>query len=340
MWTRRGAGMNAQGDRHMEAADWFVRLQSDLATEADWTAFQAWLDYDSGNGAAYNAVEAVWVELDEFNPEVHEALAPMVTAISGRRVKSSAAKLSRRTWAMAAAASIVLSAGAAAYYLSAPGATEIYSTARGETRLVSLADGTNVHLNGGSRISVRLGRHIRNVEMADAQAVFDVAKDPDRPFVITAGDRQVRVVGTEFDVLHQDGNLRVTVRRGVVDVLGARFAAAPVRLNRGQQLFHKDGATTSVVRSTDPDSVLAWSSGRLVYNDEPLSRVAADLSRAFSRPVVVDRTAAGLRFSGVLQLDAEEAVIGRLEAFLPVRAERSDDLVRLVRSDVPVHKGG
>jgi len=67
--------------------------------------------------------------------------------------------------------------------------------------------------------------------LGDAQAYFDVAKDPARPFLIDAGDTQVKVVGTAFDVRRRDGQVAVNVQRGLVEVRPHMDAAAtPFRL--------------------------------------------------------------------------------------------------------------
>jgi transmembrane sensor len=163
--------------------------------------------------------------------------------------------------------------------------------------------------------------------MADAEAVFDVAHDPDRPFLIRVGDQEVRVVGTQFNLRRRDGRVVLTVRRGVVEVrpLG-RADAAPTRVTVGQQLVHVEGAPGSLVRAADAEEAFGWTSGRLVFRDAPLSEVAADLQRRYARPVrVADAETAQIRLSGVLTLDDEASVLRRLSAFAPVDARRTSD---------------
>jgi transmembrane sensor len=200
---------------------------------------------------------------------------------------------------------------------------QAYRTAAGEVRDLLLADGTRIKLNGASSLSVDLGRDARRVEMADAEATFDVAHDPRRPFLIAVGDRQIRVVGTEFNLSHHQGQTALTVRRGVVEVRPARSpSATPTRLTAGQQLRHRDGAGASQISNVEPDNAFAWTQGQLVYRDAPLSQVAADLSRRFPRPVrPADPATGALRFTGVLVIDNQAAVLNRLEAYAPVRAE-------------------
>jgi transmembrane sensor len=210
----------------------------------------------------------------------------------------------------------------------APGV--VYVAAPGQTRTVRLADGTQVRLNAASKLTVRFAADARRVELADAEAAFDVIHDPQRPFLISVGDSQVRVVGTEFNIRHRAGRTELTVRRGVVEVRPGSTAAEPVRLAAGQQLVHQDGAASATVAAADPSDAFAWTEGQLIYRDRPLAEVAADLTRRFGRTVsIADARTAAIRFTGVLVTDNEPAVLRRLESYAPVKAERVGDGVVL-----------
>src|SRR5204862_4014535 len=129
-------------------------------------------------------------------------------------------------------------------------------------------------------------RGARRVRMADAEAVFDVTHDARRPFLVAVGDRQVRVVGTQFNLRHRDGRVALTVSRGTVEV---RPAGAPdaqaTRVTVGQQLTHADGERAETLAAAEPDAAFAWTNGQLIYRDRPLSEVAGDLTRRFGVPV-------------------------------------------------------
>ena len=166
--------------------------------------------------------------------------------------------------------------------------------------------------------------------MADSEAAFDVAHDPKRPFLITAGEREVRVVGTEFNLRHRGGDLALTVRRGVVEVRPVDDPRAlPARVAAGYGLNHRQGADTDDLSAVEPSAAFGWTRGQLVYADAPLSEVALDLSRSMGASIRVADAATGqLRFSGTLVIDDKVAMLRRLEAFVPLRAEtRADGIV-------------
>jgi transmembrane sensor len=316
-----------------EAARWFARLQGEAATGDDWLAFERWLSASPAHAQAYEQLERLWVDLD---------YAPVARDLGGRpllaaRRRSSArrARLEprRAAWLGAGAAVAASLVVAVAVGLRAPPpVVQTFRTAAGETRDLRLADGTRIRLNAASQITVSLGRAARRVRMGDAEAVFDVAHDASRPFLIAVGDRQVRVVGTEFNLRHRNDVVDLTVRRGTVEVRPADAPQArPTRVAVGQELTHVEGAG-QVLKAADPQAAFAWINGQLIYRDQPLTEVAADLSRRFATPVrTADPRTAALRFTGVLVTDNETDVLRRLQAFAPVRAERTGGAIVLHR---------
>jgi len=297
------------------AADWFVKLQGDAALE-DWTAFQAWLEADPAHAAAYEAVEAVWLDLEDL-PANDPQVAPVVDNVVLLRDRSSGQSRRGLLIGLGVAAAAAVVALAVAPRLTQPAYTD-YATKRGETREIALADGSRLTLGSGTTLRVRLGRQQRDVTLVDGEASFDVAHLENRPFVVAVGAREVRVLGTEFNILSHDGRLAVSVRRGLVGVSGGQ--EGPIRLARGQQLIQTPG-TTATKREVAPDTAFAWKSGKLVYDRTPLVEVVADLNRYVATPIRVDPSAASVTVSGVLLVDEETAMVRRLELFAPIVAE-------------------
>jgi transmembrane sensor len=316
-----------------EAAHWFARLQGEATTGEDWLAFERWLQSSTAHTRAYERLERLWVDLD-YAPVAKELGGrPVLAARRQRPVRrASAGGVGHRAWWGAGAAIAAGLAVAVGVGLKSPGvATQVYETPAGQTRDIVLADGTHIRLNAASKITVRLEQGARRVEMADAEAVFDVAHDAKRPFLIGVGDRQVRVVGTEFNLRNREGLVDLTVRRGVVEVRPAdALDSQPTRVTVGQELTHTVGQTVQMLKVSDPDATFAWTNGQLIYHDQPLSDVAADLSRRFATPVrAADARTGALRFSGVLVTDNEADVLRRLAAYAPVRVERTSSEIIL-----------
>jgi transmembrane sensor len=311
--------------RPTEAADWVVRLQSETLAPEDVLAFDAWLEASPAHARAYDAALAAWMEYGREAAAVAEGL----------RTRRAARPLTRRFYvgagAIAAAAAVAM---VALPMLQPQPAAQSYATAKGQHRTVTLADGTRIDLNADTRLTVALDRGGRHVTMDEGQAVFDVAHDARRPFLIAAGDRTVQVVGTQFDVRRRAGKLSVTVARGAVEVLpNSQGLGAAYRLHPGQRFDHLEGAREAHVDAVAADEVLGWRTGRLVYRGQPLSEVVADLNAQFTQPISIDDPKlAETPFSGVLVVDGDEsAVIRRLALLVSARAVRSGPGVVLRR---------
>jgi len=174
-------------------------------------------------------------------------------------------------------------------------------------------------------LKVRLGWFARKVDMGDAEATFDIAKSPGRPFEVAVGDQKVRDIGTEFNIRAYDGAVNVTVRRGVVAVYQPNLGDQPVaRLTQGWAMRHTVGSSLSYSAQVDPDSAFAWTQGRLICDGRPLSEIVAYLNRRYERPIHVSADVAARRFTGVLELDDQADVARRLAAYLSLGVHGSE----------------
>lgn len=297
---------------------------------------QAWLAADPDNRAAWQALENVWngVERVAAEPQMiaarRDALQRAQKA-GARRWTSPGA--SRRAMAAGLAACAFLALGAASWMSLRP---DVYATRVGERRTVTLDDGSQVALDAASRLEVRYGRAARELRLAAGQARFDVAHDVTRPFRVRAGDRTVVATGTRFNVEVLDGRVVVTLLEGGVSVSGGAAAAGPaVRLRPGQRLAASTaaGAPAATVDVVAPDKAVAWETGSLIFDDEPLTVVAERVSRYTDRRLVVaDAGAAALRVSGVFSAGDLETFLDTLTSYLPVEATAGPQGVIALRS--------
>ena len=305
-----------------EASAWIVRLQGEALTEVEALAFDAWLDAQPEHRAAYATALSALRELERAGPGILSGL----DAAAAAQFRPS---LGRR-WFVGAGAAAAAAALVAVLVLpgrevrSTPAQT--YATGRGQHLTVQLADGSALDLNAETRLAVSFAPDRRRVVMRGGEVIFDVAADSRRPFEIEAAGHVVRVVGTRFDVRDRPEGLAVVVARGVVQVRsGADSNGAQVFvLHPGQRLDIRAAAPPQL-STVNPDEALGWRNGRMVYRDEPLSRVVADLNRQFPTPIAIDDPQLGRQtISGVLVLDNQDAVLQRLALMLPIKTVRSD----------------
>lgn len=302
------------------AADWVARLGGE-PVEADWLAFEAWLNAAPGHRAAYDRALALSLSIDRQAP----TLIDRVEAAARRPVRA------RQTYWGAGLMSLAAVAVTVAALHPAPSPkADVYATAKGERREVVLSDGTRVALNANTRLSVVMRRDRRELTLASGEAAFQVVHDASRPFLVHLGDRDLRDVGTEFDASRQNGLIQVTVREGMVALMRPG-APRSLSMGPGSHMEHQEGSQDTMVMATNPDEAFAWRTGRLIYRDRPLADVAADLSRYGADEVRAEGPAADLKFTGVLTIDDQADMVRRVTSLLPVAASppRKDGVILL-----------
>lgn len=211
-----------------------------------------------------------------------------------------------------------------------------FETRHGEQLTQRLADNSVLHLNTGSAVSIRYSKTERVVVLAAGQAAFEVAHEADRPFRVQAGSALITDLGTRFDV-RQDGTATVvTVIEGRVRVApkipGQSLQSSPVDLDADQQVRLGDGAWPATPITVDAKRTSAWMQHQLVFDNEPLGRVAAEYSRYTSKPIeIATPTLKNLRISGVFATDDTDAFVAFLRSLKGVRVEVTDTSIRVSR---------
>jgi transmembrane sensor len=155
------------------------------------------------------------------------------------------------------------------------------STAVGQRKRMTLSDASSVSLDTDSEIAVRMDEKARNVMLRRGRAYFKVTKDAHRPFIVSAGDKRIRAVGTAFEVRIDKGEVIVTVVEGTVEVTDRnpkRAIANAARIGAGTQLVtlpHNDWS----IRQIDAGQSTTWLTGRLSFVDEPLAKAVDEMNR-------------------------------------------------------------
>jgi transmembrane sensor len=306
------------------AAAWVARADRGL-TAAEDAALSAWLAADARRAGAYMRMTAVLVSI-ETDVGAGEARALSRPPPQGP---------TRRQW-LAGGGAIAASLAAAGLYLGLH-ASARFDTRKGEKRVVTLDDGSVVTLNTATRLEVRFSKGQRLIRLADGEALFDVAKDPARPFIVRAGDTDVRAIGTSFTVARIAGQpVSVLVREGVVELVQPKQTAhAPMRVSANTRATVAQTAAPVVIARIDPEQLdreLAWRQGRLVFAGESLSAAASQFSRySDTRILIVDPELAGRGVAGVYDAGDPVGFAQAAALSLGAQAEIRENEVRISR---------
>jgi transmembrane sensor len=195
------------------ARDWLLRLSLGSPTEDERARFAAWCAEDSRHAAAYHRFESIWQDTATLEELKHLALPPPRDAW-WRRMRVSLVGHPLR-WAASASLTIAI-VGIGFWFLLTPA---YYTTGIAEVRDIHLPDGSEITLGARSSLEVAFRRHERRVVLTSGVAFFSVAKNPSRPFIVLVGDKEVRDVGTQFEIRKDLVSMRVSVVEGSVEVM-------------------------------------------------------------------------------------------------------------------------
>lgn len=319
--------MPAQEQRRTAADDqavqWIARLGTRSISLDTIHEFAEWRK-DPANAEAYRRAEQLWAQTGELaaDPDIQAALA---TAKQRNPRRVSVRHIVALGAASALAASLV---GGVILWQT----HDTYRTAVGEQRVIQLADGSLVRLDTASKLRVRYNSGERRIELAQGQAFFEVAHNPDRPFVVSTGDASVTAVGTEFEVRRIGSETRVVLVSGVVDVAPTRGREAAQRLRPNQQTAIIGGQANLTV--VDADAATSWTNGELTFVDTPLVEAVAEVNRYLVHPIILEAPAeARTSINGVFRSGDRAAFVSAAAHLLKLRAvDTPDGGVRLIAS--------
>ncbi len=326
-----------------EAAEWFIRLQDEAISDTCYKEWQEWLASSHENRNAFERAEKCWDILDNI------AELPTITAITEKNDISNVRKLNplRRIMPMvgsiAAAVTIIFSAGLfyQQNYLSAP-ETTTYQTARAEHKLITLDDGSKINLAARSIVNVNYTDKERNITLVRGEAVFDVAKNKHRPFIVKTRKGTATAVGTKFNIHSSDLNVTVTVLEGIVEVNpitdNNSLSAKPLpqyltRITAGEAISYEDNGHISEVIKSNIDVATSWEKGLLVRVDTPLSSVIEDVNRYSSREIIIgDAALNDIRFTGTVLNDGIDNWLRGLSVAYPIKVlDSGHDAILLLK---------
>jgi transmembrane sensor len=341
----------------VQASGWVETMRH--ASPADEIRFVAWLKESPRNvrdfllmlsldcaleqldGERLHSIEALIAQVDQPVRRLTLRPEPVVTA--------GAARLRRLRRAALAAGALVAAVGALFWY--AQSGFHEFETATGEQRTFELEDGSVVSLNTHSRIAVRLTAHAREVHLLRGEALFHVAHDPSRPFLVSTDDAVVQAVGTQFDVYRRDDGTVVAVLEGRVNVTTAApppaaigSAAAPVAgrgapkaatvrsLGASQEAQVSHQGSVSIREVNNVSDTVAWRERRLIFRDQTLEQIVLEFNRYRATPIrLADGGVSARVYTGVFDADDADSLLQVLARDPSVEVDRSGEsiIVRL-----------
>jgi transmembrane sensor len=352
MESRARGKFNAQ--IYEEACDWFGECRSGELDAAARRDFDRWLRQSPDHIAAYLEVAALYQEGGAAIPASEVDVDALIAAAvqhhdnvvdlspkAGVREPIVPPKPRHR---IAIAASLA-TAAAVLVVVSLMFWPQTYATGIGEQRSIVLADGSTVELNSRSKIRIRFSDKQRAVELIEGQALFKVAKDHARPFVVDSDGTLVRAVGTQFDVYRKREGTIVTVVEGRVAVLTEGGSSATLTepetsalgpgllVSAGEQVTVKE-SSAELAAHPNIDSATAWRQRELVFDTASLFEVAEEFNRYNTRRLVIDKDEHyDFHISGVFSSTDPSSLIRFLQARRDLRVIETETEIRVGKNN-------
>lgn len=357
-----------------EATEWLLRFSEGEVDTAGREQFNHWLRTSPEHVRAYLRIAAFWQEAGHidgkqgprdidaliaqarqegnifplaFGSHPNDRAAGGHAALAEELPKAQPRHATQRFLAIAATLLVTIGAVGAHQYLT----RNVYETSIGEQRTINLADGSTLILNADSKVRVRYSETERSIDLEEGQALFKVAKNPSRPFVVRSGEASVRAVGTQFDVYRKSTGTTVTVVEGKVAVTsekvkGTGGQGGAVGVIAGEQLIipkisvalataaaTPDMASAPQVRPVKVEQATAWTEGLLIFDGTPLTEVIREFNRQNSKPLVLQGAPelAEIKITGTFPANGAERITRFLQERFSVAAQETDDHIALTR---------
>jgi transmembrane sensor len=319
-----------------QAARWAVRVAAGRLSANQQRALDAWLNADQRHRGAYVRARAQWVDLDRL-AALHGPASSVATTYEERP------GISRRELLAAGVAAIAVVGGGWSW-LTLRAGQEHYASGIGEVRRITLEDGSTLMLNTASEVTVQFSKHTRNLRLVRGEALFEVAHDKERPFLVRVNDIVVRAVGTAFAVRLEAAQVDVTVTEGVVEVAeptavpgavqpglpASRSEAKRVAANERATIVQSQAPQVRSIARAESDRRLAWRDGMVSFDGESLQMAVAEINRHNRRQILVDDPVLGAKpVVGVFRATDPEGFSVTAALALKAIAISDRDVIRL-----------
>ncbi|MGF6929824.1 transmembrane sensor [Chitinophaga sp. W2I13] len=262
---------------------------SGQCTEAESAALQRWLEASPENRAEYEILVKLWGDSPaavapkrEYNTAAAWDKTDQAIQLAPSRVKALYTK-----YAAAAAILILLTAGA--WWLETRSSLKKHELAAndGKIKSLELPDKSMVTLRQGAMIRYINGyHHNQRIVELEGEAFFEIASDPDHPFLVkTPNQSVIEVLGTSFTVQTGKDSTAVTVASGSVK-LSLEGDTTAIVLNSGQRGVWGNGQLSA--NNNHNLNFIAWKTGILQFNDQTLLEILPQLADFYAKDIRVD----------------------------------------------------
>ena len=307
--------------------DLLIRFFSEECTPDEQEAVLGWKEASPGNKAEFNTLLEVWNTLEKTSPERNIDIEEEWNRHQELYISNGREKNKLLSFTIKIAASVLVILGMAYWgwhYLS----NKTISSEIASIQNVSLPDGSSVTLNASSKLKYKtsFGKETRNVTL-EGEAYFEVAKNPDKPFIIHVNNIEIKVLGTSFNVkaYKDQNNIEVTVAEGTVSVYHKNTEDKPVIITKGQQAIYSTESQIIEKKENSNQNFIAWKTRTIIFENDNLSDIVKTLQSVYHQEFVIENAQLkNCRLTSSFENKDLKSVLKILESTLEISFEEKD----------------
>lgn len=287
---------------------------------------EQWVASSPANQKTFDEVSKIYessaLDPEKFNPDVDQAWNSVSDATSQSGVTKS-----NMIYRFAAMIALAIGFGLVAYQFQQAD-TLVAKTGDNETKMVELADGSVVWLNENSvfEYDADMASDERTVSL-NGQAYFDVAKDPERPFVIVGAKTTVQVLGTSFNLISENNYSNLNVTSGKVAFALTADEDIKLVLEKGTQATFDNNKL--VKNDTFNENANSWVTRDFVFRSSPLYKVAETLSEHFDVKIKIDETIKNCLITSSFEDKELDEILETLEVIANIKSQKKGKTIKL-----------
>jgi transmembrane sensor len=301
------------------ALEWLVNLHSGDETEQDWQNYEHWKTANPQQLAASQAAENLWANIGP--------------AINRPSITETATKIASQAFVVFVAFIGLFSLGVQQNILQSPARLMAdHRTPKTTGKTMTLADGSTLQIDAATQLDINFSAAERQITLYSGQIHIDVAADNSRPFRVVADNISIRALGTGFNVNYYHEQVSVAVTEHSVQISNTNTSSnlssntsskGHVKVDEGYQLHYSETQGFGEVMPANLSTTLAWQRQKLIFDNQPLSKVVAAIQRYNSSNIIILSEALKQhRVTGVFDMSDSGSMLTAIEDNLPVKVQQ------------------
>jgi len=299
-------------------ASYFYTCMKEGFSPAQQEVFDTWLNENDEHQKVFEKLR----QLEHLYTSLPKTIQDEIVQNVYAEIKRDTFVRRNRYLAIAASLLIILCVGVIERYL-AFFVPHRYSTEK-IVQNVTLPDDSTVLFDVKTKAKIHYTAHKREVILHEGKAIFEVAKNPDKPFIVNAGVVKIEVFGTRFEVKNYNHHVDVSVLEGVVSVeTDAKESIATLR--KGKKLSFDTEQQTFTLKDVPLDTIASWQKGVLIFHDETLKNTLDEFKYYQGISISVQKEVENFSISGSFSMNEMDKFLYALTKVYALKVDKKAD---------------